>query len=163
MRTLGWSASAAMAVLLCAACRPATQESPRAGSLPGDEVALRGMVARYDSLMAAGDVVGYGTLWTADAVQAPAEEPEVHGRDAIQARIAGFLAENNDRLTSTVEEVVVDGNLAVVRLRFSESWVSKAAGDTTSVQGTGVQVYERRDAGRWLLNTEIWTTYTPNP
>lgn len=126
-----------------------------------DESALRELVGSYDAFVSSGDVDGFASLWTVDAVQVPPDEPEAQGREAIRTRFAGFVSENTDQLESTIADVSVSGDLAVVRLRFSEWWAPKTGGDTTSVVGTGVQIYERQATGAWLLATEIWNTDGP--
>ena len=83
------------------------------------------------------------------------------GRDAIRSRMEDFIRENTDRLESTVSDLQVLGDVAIVRGRYTESWSPSAGGDTTSVEGTGIQIYERQPDGSWLLTTEIWNTDAP--
>jgi uncharacterized protein (TIGR02246 family) len=56
----------------------------------------------------------------------------------------------------TVDEVLVSGDLAVIRYSYITEFTPKSGGDATSAVGRGFVVFKRQDDGEWRIARHIW-------
>lgn len=136
------------ALLLVAACRPTAPSGVRA-----DTAGLEDVVARYEAATNAQDVESLAALYAPDAVLLPPDGGLVEGQDAIRA----FWADGMEPgLSFEVVRVFATGDRGVVVGRFHLAPTDEAPADSGKyVLGL------RREAGRWLVEADIWNA-TPS-
>ena len=133
-------------------------------SLPSkadDEAAIRELVRQTDVEMTSGDLEGLVALYTEDAVEMGQNRPVIHGKDAIRDLEKRFLDANDAEVRSTVEDIQVSGDLAVVRARFTVSSTRKNGGNTTTIVAKSLRVCHRQADGSWKIGTLIWNMDGP--
>ena len=139
----------------------------RNSSTPEDNSAadneyLRNAGQEWDRLFNARDTSGLAALYADDAISMPYNAPTVRGRMAIQTEFNNFLAQNTARHETSVEEVLVKGDWAIERARYTMTYTSHAT--DAQVIETGRHVMGRQKVkGRWQIAWEIWNSDQPPP
>jgi ketosteroid isomerase-like protein len=121
------------------------------GSRSGLDVASK----EWDRLFNGGDAEGLAALYDEDAVSMPPNLPTLKGRKALEEDFRKFFAENTARHETFVDEIVVDGSMAIERGRYRMTFKPKAGGAETVEEGRHVEI--RKRVGReWKIVMEIW-------
>ena len=138
---------------------PAESEPPVAApSIEADEAAIRELVRRTDETLTAGDVEAFVALFVDDGIEMPPDGPAQIGQDAIRSREGAFLGTNDTEVRTTVENIQIRGDLAVVRDSYTESWTPKDGGDSASAVGKGLMICHRQADGSWKLGILMWNS-----
>jgi uncharacterized protein (TIGR02246 family) len=125
-----------------------------------DNEYLRNAGHEWDRLFNARDTSGLAALYADNAISMPYNAPTVYGRTAIQAEFNNFLAPNIARHETSIEEVLVKGDWAIERARYTMTYTPNATG--TQVIETGRHVMCRKKvSGRWQIAWEIWNSDQP--
>lgn len=82
---------------------------------------LEDVRARWWATLSSGDLDGYLSLFTEDAVWVTPEVEQIEGREAIRAFWAPVLAQCDYEFTITSADVRVAGRLGIERARFVSS------------------------------------------
>ena len=82
------------------------------------------------------------------------------GRPAIRADLGAFLAENNVNETAQIQEIVIQGDLAVERASYVVQ-ITPRTGAPFTERGKHIVAYARGPNGQWRIKWEIWNTDTP--
>lgn len=103
---------------------------------------------RFAEFLGRGDMDGLLSLFADDAIlRMGADAEAVQGREAIAAQISG-LVQARPTLDSTVETLLVNGDIALMRGR----WTAHGP-DGPLAGGESVEVAVRHDDGwRWLID-----------
>jgi uncharacterized protein (TIGR02246 family) len=120
-----------------------------------DEDDITKLFEKAEQTLNNGDANGWASLFSADAVEMPPDEPPLFGIDAIRARDDAFMENFDDEFSLNIESMRISGDLAVVRYSYEESWTPKADGKTNSATGQTLVVLERID-GSWKFTDLIW-------
>ena len=133
---------------------------PAAASAQSDEEAARAVVVDLVAALTNGDADAAKALYTDDAVSMGPQEPANAGREAIDASLSEFVAQNTFASETTIVEVEVHGDLAHVRATYHDTVTAKESGEVSDVNGNWLLVLERGDDGAWKINRELWV-HTP--
>jgi uncharacterized protein (TIGR02246 family) len=118
--------------------------------------ALARVSAEWDARFDAGDAVGLSALYAVDAVSMPYDAPALRGRAALRADFASFFASNTSQRHEThVEAIVIRGDLAIERARYTLRYAPKNGSGEVVETGKHLEC-RRRINGRWQIIYEIW-------
>jgi uncharacterized protein (TIGR02246 family) len=103
-----------------------------------------------------GDAVGIADYYTEDAVQMPANEPDIVGRDAFRVCLEALFNQFTVKGDSTeVVEVQTGGDLAFARGTYAIILTPKAGGKPTRYSGKFVHLLKRQPDGTWKIHRAI--------
>jgi len=125
-------------------------------SQEADQAALRELARQGDEAMTSGDLDGLVALYTDNAVEMGQNRPAIYGNDAIRALEAKFLDANNAELRTTVDDIQISGDLAVVRAGFTVSSTPKSGGNTTTLVAKSLRICHRQADGSWKIGVLMW-------
>ncbi len=155
-----------LALLVTTAGGSACKEtaSQRRGVVPSteaDEEAIRELLRMNDDAMTSGDPDGVAALYTNDAVEMGQNRPAIFGKSAIHALEERYLRANHAEVRTTVDTILVSGDLAVVRAGFTVSRTPKSGGDTTTLVAKSLRVCHRQADGSWKIGILMWSSDAP--
>ena len=130
-------------------------------SQKADEATLRKLVRQTDEAMTSGDLDGLVALYTDDAVEMGQNRPAIFGKAAIRTLEEAFLGADDAEVRSTVEDIQISGDLAVVRTGFTVSSTPKSGGNTTTIVAKSVRICHRQADGSWKIDTLVWNMDGP--
>ncbi len=128
-----------------------TVASPSAyAGVEADKAAIAARLEAWSDAFNARDASQTCDLFSADLLSTVRGRPD-EGRDAVCRRIAVALADRNltMRYAPDIEEVIVSGDLAVVRIVWSVT-VQDGPRSTVSKE-PGIDVFRREADGRWRI------------
>jgi ketosteroid isomerase-like protein len=117
---------------------------------------------RWDQFFNAADADTLAGLYATGAVSMPPNAPAIAGRAALQKDFETFFTNNLARHETLVEDLIIDGGLAVERARYRMTMKPRAGGPEVVETGKHVEV-RRYEGGRWLIVAEIWNADAPPP
>jgi steroid delta-isomerase len=127
-----------------------------------DEAAIRDRFAKWTEAFNAKDAAGVCDLFAPDLVYSL---PEVVNGD--QAKLCGNLADLFKRsdlklhyALPDIHEMIVSGDIAVVRLKWTLTAEANGKKDTTTEEG--IDIFRRQPDGRWSIARFIAFTTSPN-
>ncbi len=142
------------------ACQPATVE--RHATTTGPEVeAVTALLAQYCANVRAGDVEIWATLRADDMVHFPPDAPPIVGLDGFRPVAEGLFRENTIALNARADEVIVAGDLAVMRASFEETITPKDEGEPTEIAGNWLIVLRKQADGSWKVWRDMWSMVPP--
>lgn len=148
--------------LLCASCERGENLKASKESAAVDNEYLKTAGAEWDKLFNAGDTSGLAALYAEDAMSMPYNAPTIRGRQAIQTELKNFIAQNTGKHETFIEDVLVAGDWAIERARYTMTYTPKST-DTQIIE-TGRHVMCRKKIdGRWQIAWEIWNSDQPLP
>lgn len=136
--------------------------TPAAGGAPGaDEAAIIARLQGWAAAFNARDAAGACDLFAPDLVSIVPDAPPA-GKEEVCARLRHALAlpGRELRYEPDIREVIVSGDLAVVRL-FWELTVRKAGAEPVTSTEAGIDVFMRQPDGRWSISRFIAFPYDP--
>jgi len=140
------------------ACTPGERANDSSDTFEADRGAIEQLLRDYDAAITADDGTALASFFTPGGVEMPPGEPTLEGVEAIRAREIEFLTANDDEITSTVENVEVSGDLAVVRTNYTETWMPRDGSEPRSTEGKSILVLDRQVDGSWKVSSVIWNT-----
>jgi uncharacterized protein (TIGR02246 family) len=135
--------------LIMSACHPAPEQV--------DDVAvIKRLYEDWKAPWEAGDAAAVAAFYANDAIQMPANEPDVIGKDAWKVSLQAFF----DQFTvksdaSEVLEAEVAGDLAFARGTYMITVTPKAGGKPTQYSGKFVHIFKRQPDGSWKIYRAI--------
>ena len=127
-----------------------------------DEAAIRDRFAKWTDAFNAKDPAGVCDLFAPDLIYSL---PEVV--NGTQAQLCGNLANLFTRSDlklhydlPTIHEMIVTGDVAVVRLKWTLTAEANGKKDTTTEEG--IDIFRRQPDGRWSIARFIAFTTSPN-
>lgn len=135
--------------------------APALAGPAGDEAAIRARLTGWAVAFNARDAAGACDLFAPDLAYALPDLP--HGdRAGMCGNLARALARDDLRLAYAppeIHEVIVSGDLAVVRLTWRLT--AEANGETATTAEEGMDIFRRQPDGRWSIARFI--AFTPAP
>ena len=125
-----------------------------------EEDEVRAARTAWDEAYSAGAVIRLMELYTDDAVSMAPGFPASVGRDAIEADLGGFLAEHETQHETDIEDILVEGDLAIERATYTDE-ITPQGGETFTEHGKHIVVYRRGEDGAWRVLWEIWNANEP--
>ena len=92
----------------------------------------------------------------------PPNAPTMRGRQALQADFKSFFEANIARHETMVDEMVIEGSLAIERAHYRLSYRPRAGGTEVIETGRHLECRKKID-GKWQIVLEIWNSDTPPP
>ena len=145
-------------LLASVACQPPEQQVVTTGP---DVEAITAWLAEVTAAVAAGDVEGVLALYAADAVFSPPAAPPLTVEE-LRSLYGVMFEESTFAFTSEVIEVVVSGDLAVLRASYDETVTPKAEGEPYDQGGTWLVVLRKQSDGSWKLWRDMWSIVPPS-
>lgn len=115
-----------------------------------DRSAIRERLVAWSEAFNAGDAAGACDLFARDVVAVVRGAPDA-GKAAVCGRIEKALQDNSRKLSyaADIDEVLVSGDMAVVRLTWTLT-IERNARTVTSLE-RGIDVFRRDDDGKWRI------------
>ena len=148
-------------LLVGVACQPAAVEQQATTTGPDVEAIdawLQQTIAAYNS----GDAEAALALYADETLSMPPLEPPMD-TEQERASMQAFLGEYDIQLAANAEEIVVAGDLGVLRVTYNESWTPKGEGEAGEQRGTWLVILRKQADGSWKLWRDMWTDETPPP
>jgi uncharacterized protein (TIGR02246 family) len=151
-----------LVLLVVVACQPPAVQQQ--ATTTGQEVeAVTALLAQYCANVRAGDVERWATLRADDMVHFPPDAPPIVGLDGFRPVAEGLFRENTIALSARAEEVIVGGDLAVMRASFEETITPKDEGEPTEIAGNWLIVLRKQADGSWKVWRDMWSAVPPPP
>jgi uncharacterized protein (TIGR02246 family) len=161
MNTLRRQAVTVLAVGVLSACAP-SEPAPAATDTTADLAAIARTRSGFQEAMNAGDVAKIGALYTADAIDMPANEPTAKGNAAIVAATeARFKVMKPASVSVTAVDTHIMGDMAVEHGTYHMALTPAAGGNTTMVDGRYIVVLHRQADGSWKVSLSMDNTPAP--
>ncbi len=144
-------------ILLAVACQPPAQETVTTGP---DVEAITAWLAELTAAVNAGDPEGVQALYAADAVFSPPDAPSLTAEE-LRSLYGVMFEESTFDFTSDVIEVVVSGDLAVLRASYEETVTPTGEGEPYDQAGTWLVVLRKQPDGAWKLWRDMWSIVPP--
>ncbi len=112
----------------------------------------------------AGDAAAVAAFYADDAIQMPANEPEIIGKDAWQSSLRAFFEQFTIQGNSSeVLEAEVAGDLGFARGTYVITVTPRASGKVTRYSGKFVHIFKRQADGSWKIYRAIGVDDQPPP
>jgi uncharacterized protein (TIGR02246 family) len=149
--------------LLAGCAAPAPPAAP-VHDEAADMAAINGVRSAFADAFNAGDVARLATLYAADAIVMPANEPALTGIEAITKRNTDTFTSATMNITITPQETKVMGDWAFDRGEYSMAITPKAANAKPMTDsGKYLVLLQRQADGSWKLARDIDNSNTPMP
>lgn len=135
-------------ILTLAACAHVPARDPA-----GDEARIRARLSKWVEQFNSGDYIGAATIWAPDLIGViPGGPDDTYAREIEGARNA---RPSSVRFELRIDEILVDGDLAVVR----DTW--KQNGGAKAQIFRSFEVWRRQPDGEWKIAR--WIDAAPEP
>jgi uncharacterized protein (TIGR02246 family) len=138
------------------ACQSNNSTRTTVTSIQDDEIAIRQLYNQIEENWNSGNMDKIMANIADDVVQMPPGQPVVVGKEALRSAYGQFLSRNTDIWEPLIEQIVISGDLAIVRNSSTESSTPKEGGNTTTIIGKTIHVFKRGIDGSWKMIIEIW-------
>ncbi len=151
-----------LVLLVVVACQPPAV--PQHATTTGPEVeAVTALLAQYCANVRAGDIERWAALRADDMVHFPPDALPIVGLDGFRPVAEGLFRENTIALNARADEVIVAGDLAVMRASFEETITPKDEGEPTAIAGNWLIVLRQQADGSWKVWRDMVTVVPPPP
>ncbi len=116
-----------------------------------DKDAILELYRRRLAVSKAGDLAGWVSLFSRDAIILPANSRLIRGRTSIREWQEQFTKGFKAETTLTIDELIVSGDWAICRSRISGQFVPRNGGEPRPVNGREVAVLKRQRTGSWKI------------
>ena len=147
-------------LLVIAACQPTTVEQQAVTTGPDVEA----ITTAFEQAVAAAnarDVEGVLSVYADDAMSMSPNEPPTNGKAAIRASFQPTFAENTIQITARPDEVVVAGDLAVMRTSYEETVTPRGEGEPVELRGDWLIVWRKQSDGSWKFWRDMYSIVPP--
>ncbi len=134
--------------------------SSGAESRAGDSTEIRGLLARYETALNAGDVDGVMSVYGAAPVFMPQHMPASVGRETVRSTYAQIFTQIRLAIRFEIDEVEVLGDSAWARTRSSGRVTVLASGNEGDESNQELFILTRESEG-WRISRYIFTTTNP--
>ena len=142
-----------------AACQPAEQQATTTGP---DVEAITTWLEQVGAAVNARNVEGILALYARDAVFSPPDAPPVN-IDELRSWYESMFGENTFQFASEPLDVVVSGDLAVLRASYEETVTPTGEGEPVTNEGSWLVVLRKQTDGSWKLWRDMWSVIAPPP
>jgi uncharacterized protein (TIGR02246 family) len=129
-------------------------------SAPSAVDEVRAARAAWNDAYNAGDINRLIALYTEDAASMAPGMPATVGRAAIKTDLGMFLADNKVRETSQIQDIMIQGDLAVERANYVAQ-ITPRNGKAFTERGKHIVAYRRGSDWQWRVKWEIWNSDLP--
>jgi uncharacterized protein (TIGR02246 family) len=148
------------ALLLTIVGSPARADQSAAPSASKDVEAIRGLIQQTEKAINSNDPGGIMAHYSRDIVVSYPGVPDTT-YDQFAAAYKRMLDPSTTTSTvADVQEIVVAGDLAIVRMTWSTTVTEKASGKNSSRKAKDLQVW-RRENGQWKFFRGMWHHIKP--
>ncbi len=152
-----------LSLLLIAGCTP-TEPVEEATSTEADVEAINKASDEFVAAAKANDTEGLVSVYAADAVLMPPNDPAAKGSEAVRAWMQSFLDQFTiEDFSISAEEVVVTGDWAFRRGTFTMTLSPAVGGEQTQDAGKFIEIWQRQADGSWKIARDIWNSDNPLP
>ena len=109
----------------------------------------------------AGDVEGVLSVYADDAMSMSPNEPPISGKAAIRATFQATFSENTFQISASPDEVVVAGQLAVMRASFEETITPQGEGEPIEMAGHWLIAWRMQSDGSWKFWRDMYSIVPP--
>jgi uncharacterized protein (TIGR02246 family) len=147
-------------ILVAAACRPAAERQAVTAGPAVDSVTA--WLAEVTAAVNEGNLERLLALYADDALSSPSDAPSLSVGELAALYEATFALGTSD-FTTDVLDVVVSGDLAVLRAYYANTITPTDGGEPVKRNGDWLVVLRRQGDGSWKLWREMWSVITPTP
>ena len=147
-------------MLLVVACQPATVEQQVVTTGP-DVEAITTAFEQAVAVANAQDVEGVLAVYADNVVSFPPNEPPVDGIAGLRQMMETAWAEHTIQLTASPDEVVVAGELAVMRTSYEETATATGESEPLEMSGHWLIIWRKQSDGSWKIWRDMWTNVAP--
>jgi len=122
--------------------------------MSADEQAIRELIAHWLQATREGNVEAVLALMAPDVIFLVPGQPPMQGRAAFEKGLRGVLSTHTIESRSTIEEVVVVGDLAYSRTQLSVTITSKHGNLPMQRTGHTLSILRKGADGKWLLTRD---------
>jgi len=122
--------------------------------MSADEQAIRELIAHWLQATREGNVEAVLALMAPDVIFLVPGQPPMQGRAAFEKGLRGVLSTHTIESRSTIEEVVVVGDLAYSRTQLSVTISSKHGNLPMQRTGHTLSILRKGADGKWLLTRD---------
>ncbi len=111
-----------------------------------------------------GDLNLWISLWADNGVQMPPDTPSRIGKKQIQEKSKPTFDQMNlDMILLSIDDIKVDGDLAIVRCTYTLKITPKAGGETINAvpEGKSLSISERQSDGSWKFLYDCFNSNVP--
>lgn len=146
------------ALVACALSCGRVQERLPAASGGEDSATIAAREERWLAAFNSTDVDSLVGLYAGDAILMPEGEPIVAGSDAIRAWFEDSFARAVTRQTIHNDEIVVTGDWAYMRGRWTLTTMLRDGGEARRLKGKHLVIWQRQGDGSWKVARDIWNS-----
>jgi uncharacterized protein (TIGR02246 family) len=147
--------------LVMMSCQSADTSRTTALSTKADEASVREVFEQSVEKWNAIDLDGLMAFIADDYVLLPPGRLEIVGKEALRASWDQFLSENTSTLKTSIEDIEISGDLAIVRIKELVTTIPKDGSETTTFNGKRIFIYRRGTDGSWKMIIDIWNNNEP--
>ena len=137
------------------ACQPSAVEF-RATTTGPDVEAIMLWFEQYTAAVNSGDLEVWASFIADDAVVMPPDELPISGMDQLRPLYETVFGTYAFDFNARVEEIIVAGDLAVLRAFFEETVTPKREGDASEFSGSWLVVLRQQSDGSWKMWRNMW-------
>ncbi len=137
------------------ACQPSGIDRQATTSGP-DVEAVRAWFEGYLAAVNRGDLEDWMTFVADDAVIMPPDELPIGGMAEIRPRYEAVFATFAFQFSARVDDIVVAGDLAVLRAFYEETVTPKGEGEASAFSGSWLMILRKQSDGSWKLWRNMW-------
>jgi len=125
--------------------------------------AIKALFANNSSVINSGDLDGWITQFTEDAIFMPQNSVILKGKEAGREFARPWYEQFNIEFDISVDEIEVHENLAFARWSFTSQETPKAGGETIQRNGKEIWILKRQPDGSWKCSHIIYNYDSPLP
>jgi len=150
-------------LLSIVACAPAAEEAvEEATTIEADLEAINRASEEFVAAAKANDTEGLVSLYTADVVLIPPNEPAAKGSEAVRVWMRSFFDQfTMEDFTISTEEITVADDWAFRSGTFAMTASPAAGGEQIEDAGIFIEIWQRQSDGSWKMVWDIWNSDNP--
>ncbi len=150
-------------VLLAVVALAASGCAPKV-DVEAEQAAIRTLGERAIATFNTNDAAALAAFATDNVVWLPPNQPAVSGKEAFVELYRAVFEQFTVEITShPIDELVVAGDWAFARGRYTLTLTTKAGGEPVQQSGKFIGIYQRQPDGSWKWARHIWNSDQPPP
>jgi uncharacterized protein (TIGR02246 family) len=130
-------------------------------NIHADEGAIRDWFKNYLEAVTKGDSEAYRIFYAEDVVILPPNNPPIYGINALLQMAKALFDKNTVEADFTIEEIIVDENIAFARLSVIEEIIPKDGGESLKDDRKTVWVFRKNADASWSSSHVMWNSNLP--
>ena len=128
-----------------------------------DVATIKAFFAPYSPAINSGDLDGWISLFTDDAIFMPPDSVILKGKEAGREFARPFYEQLDMEISISIDEIKVFGNWAFARWSYKFQYTPKSGGETTQQNGKEIWILKRQTDSSWKCTHCIWNYNDPLP